>query len=367
LDADGVTDLVIAAPGVQVGSDSNAGEVYIFFGDIEGDLTTADSDVTIFGSAEEQSLGESIDAGGDIDGDGLPDLVLGAPQDDSMDENGGAIFIFTGSTDTLSGTLSVADRDSKVASNEENMKFGYAAQFIGDTNGDGMDDLLIGAPGADEHGVETGAAFLILGHSTNFASGESRLHSTSSATYHGAHARDEAGAALSGLNDVDGDGYAEFAVGAPDDDTSEYKGGAVYLMIEPERTGVHELADMADIVFYGAENRGRIGEAIAGNNDLDNDGVLDLIISSSRNHGKTHMMYGPLDELSGGDLGGDDSVHDGTFLGDVAASQSGTVLLGGSDWTGDGIKDLAVAAPGLPRSDGTSESGGVYVFFGRGM
>ncbi|MBC8454798.1 MAG: hypothetical protein H8D71_01175, partial [Deltaproteobacteria bacterium] len=59
--------------------------------------------------------------------------------------------------------------------------------------------------------------------------------------------------------------------------------------------------------------------------------------------------------------------HDGTFIGDVYASQAGAVLLGGSDWTGDGIKDLAVAAPALPRSDGTSESGGVYVFFGRGM
>jgi hypothetical protein len=79
------------------------------------------------------------------------------------------------------------------------------------------------------------------------------------------------------------------------------------------------------------------------------------------------MIYGPLDELSGGDIGGDDPVEDGTFVGDVAASKSGTVLLGGSDWTGDGIKDLAVSAPGLPRADGTSEAGGVYVFFGRGM
>ena len=141
----------------------------------------------------------------------------------------------------------------------------------------------------------------------------------------------------------------------------------MYLMIEPERTGVHELSEMADIVLYGAEARGLIGEAIAGNNDLDNDGVLDLIISSRKNHGKTHLMYGPLDELSSGTIGGEDSVHDGTFYGDVAASQAGAVLLGGSDWTGDGIKDLAVAAPALPRSDGTSESGGVYVFFGRGM
>ena len=367
LDSDGASDLIIAAPGVQVGSDSSAGEVYIFFGDIDGELTTADSDVTISGNVEDQGLGQSMDAGGDIDGDGLPDLILGAPTDGSMEENAGAVFIFTGSADGLSDALSVDDRDSQLASNQESMEFGFAVQFVGDTNGDGMDDLLIGAPGSTEHGVGTGAAFLILGHTTSFSSGASRLHSTSSATYHGAVARDEAGYALTGLNDIDGDGYTEFAVGAPDNDTSAYKGGAVYLMIEPERTGVHELSEMADIAFYGVENRGRIGEAIAGNNDLDNDGVLDLIFSNHLDYGKTHLIYGPLDELSGGDIGGDDSVHDGTFIGDVYASQAGAVLLGGSDWTGDGIKDLAVAAPALPRSDGTSESGGVYVFFGRGM
>lgn len=367
LDFDGATDLIIAAPGVQVGSDSNAGAVYIFLGDADGELTTADSDVTIFGNVEDQGLGQSMDSGGDIDGDGLPDLIIGAPMDGSMAENAGAVFIFTGSTDSLSAALSADDRDAQLASNQESMEFGFAVEFVGDTNGDGMDDLLVGAPGATEHGVRTGAAFLVLGHTTHFSSGASRLHASSSATYHGAVAMDEAGFTVSGLNDIDGDGYTEFAVGAPDNDTSAYKGGAVYLMIEPERTGVHELSEMADVGFYGAENFGRIGEAIAGNNDLDNDGVLDLILSSQLAYGTTHIIYGPLDELSGGDIGGDDSVHDGTFIGDVYASHTGAVLLGGSDWTGDDIKDLAVAAPAMPRSDGTSEAGGVYVFFGRGM
>ena len=373
---DGSDDLIIGASRADVteSGTSGSGKVHIFYGDLTGDMNTADADATIYGIRNGQRLGEELHAGGDIDGDGLPDIAIGAPRTGTHDYRAGSVLLFNGAVDSLSGSVSADDRDSELISTEREMSFGAAVQFIGDTNGDGLDDLLIGAPGSSEHGDNTGAAMLYLGHSTLFSSGLSRLHNAADATYHGEDREHQAGAAITGLNDIDGDGYTEFAIGAPFNNTITSNSGATYLMIEPERTGTHELIDVADEVFYGSNSGDRVGASLAGNNDLNNDGILDLVIGGTRvdmthtSHGAAFVLYGPIADLTGGELGGADTVADAAFLGENTHDYAGEAMLGGHDWTGDGVSDLAIAAPGFTRSGtGGSNSGAVYLLFGRGL
>ena len=369
---DDATDLSIGAPVKNIsGIGANTGEVYIFFGGITGDTDTDAADVVISGASPGYRFGDRITAGGDLDGDGLADTLITSIEDSTYDSDAGAVDIFMGAAEPWTSSMSVDDSDTKITANDNDLMFGYAIEYVGDVNGDGRDDVIIGSPGSKEHGINTGAAYLFIGHPTSFSTGASRFHTAADATYNGVAMRDWAGEAITGLGDIDADGYAEFAISAPRNDDNAASSGAVYMMIDPERTGVHELDVAADTILRGPRSTDRIGESLNGNVDLDNDGILDLIVGSPQvnnggnSNGRAFLLYGPLQDLPSGDLGEDFGIEDGSFAGEVTQDRAGTVVLG-HDWTDDGVIDLAVTAPGASFME-VSDPGGVFIFFGRGM
>ncbi|MEC8192166.1 MAG: MopE-related protein [Myxococcota bacterium] len=373
-DWDGTDDLVIGAPRVDSPHTDaeETGEVYLFYGSIGADTETAAADLTIVGARAQQRLGQHLDGGGDLDGDGLPDLVIGSPQNNSHAYKGGGIYVFTGEG-SMSGVVSVDDCDSAVASSVSRTALGAAIAYIGDTNGDGRDDLLVGAPKADENGLDSGAALLFLGHATNFSTGLTMVDTSASATYYGESAGDRAGTAVTGLGDIDGDGYTEFAVGAPYTNDLGPDSGAVYVMVNPDRTGSHALAETADTAFYGSSEEHNAGTSLTGDLDLNNDGFADMVIgspgsgTSAYQAGASYVIYGPLADHDGGALVDPDGGADAAFLGMAAFNYAGKTVLGGHDWSGDGVTDLAVASPQYYRSAAVTSSGAVHVFFGRGL
>jgi hypothetical protein len=376
VNADGESDLLVGSPYVTIpGIGAETGEVSLFYGPLDEDLTTSDADVLFEGAGLGGRLGNAIAARGDLDGDGLSEIVLSASKLSEHADRSGSLYIFSGDSTFDTDIVSADDRDSKIYSMVGNMSFGGSMTSVGDANGDGRDDLLIGAVGARAHGTKTGAAYLMLGHGTKFSSGAEMLHTSLDAWYDGAAERDEAGTAIAALGDVDDDGYAEFAIGAPFNDEYATEGGAAYLMLDPPLSGgAHDLTTEADVRYYGAADSDRIGESLCGNIDLDNDGVLDMIVggpnvnyAGTTSRGKSFLFYGPIDELTDSTLGAEPSAEDGSFVGNGIRDFAGQVLLGGTDWTDDGITDLALAAPGNAGIDGTGDAGAVFVFFGRGM
>jgi len=160
LDGDGRTDLALGAAGYDPEGDyAYEGAVYVVLGAVTGTIDLlAESEVTIVGAAD-QSLGSVASSAGDIDGDGVDDLLItGNEADDGVEDNG-AYFLFYG---PLSGSLASSDADARFVGDHED-HYGRAVSTSGDVDGDGFDDILIGATGDHTNGEWAGAAYLLYG------------------------------------------------------------------------------------------------------------------------------------------------------------------------------------------------------------
>ncbi|MFT5679390.1 MAG: hypothetical protein ACI8RZ_000294, partial [Myxococcota bacterium] len=150
---------------------------------------------------------------------------------------------------------------------------GTSLAAVGDLNGDGLADVLIGAPGHDGSGDEAGAVYLLLGPATG-----SHDLSEAHARLDGEGVEDFAGRAVAGVGDMDGDGNPDLAVGAPGVDLGGSEAGAAYLLLGPV-TGAWSLSD-ADAVTYGTADDAGLGGALSGGVDLTGDGRDDVLIGA---------------------------------------------------------------------------------------
>ena len=347
VNTDGYGDLLVAATGYGAG-----GTVWLLSGGplSANPLVTA-AEATITATYSNVSLGAALAGDGDLDGDGLPDFALAAPDDDTGATNAGAVHVFTGAG-PVSGTLTTADASASFTGTLASERAGTALA-IGDVDDDGYDDLVVGAPGGDIGGlvyVVAGATSLSGG---SLADADIQLFAE--------HPDDSAGAAVAVVPDVDGDGDAELLVGAPDNDRGADTAGAAYLLLGPIPRGPGALG-LADTRIYGTRSDQNLGVGVAGLGDTDGDGYGDVVVGSSGGgvdwprEGTASVFFGPLvpavRESSDAGL---------TIYGADAGDQIGASLQP-LDLDSDGYADLAIAAP---DSDlGVSGGGAVSVLYG---
>jgi VCBS repeat-containing protein len=283
---------------------------------------------TFNGDSAGANLGWSVAGAGDIDGDGVPDLIAGAPFDDQATLDAGSVRVFSGASGSAIYTF-VGDSVSDF--------FGWSVAGAGDVNGDGVADIIVGAPGDDNNGTSSGSARVFSG-----ADG-SALY-----TFDGDAASDNFGWTVASAGDVNGDGHADLIVGASGNDTNGAESGTARVF-----SGI----DGSVLFTFNGDSAGdRLGYSVAGAGDVDGDGVPDLIVGAY------------LDDNNGTDSGsarvfsGADGSVLYTFDGDSPADQFGFSVAGAGDVDGDGFADLIVGARG-DDNNGTS-SGSARVFSG---
>lgn len=305
--ADGIEDLLVGAayadPGTPVRS--NAGEAYVIFGSasLSGthDLATSPADFTVLGGEANGFLGSSA-ATGDFDADGIEDVLLGAYQANAW--AGGAYVIF-GST-TLSGSrdLATAAADFTVLGADASDYLGYSAA-AGDFNGDGIDDLLLGA---DQHGSTLpgpGEAHVIFGSTT--LSGTRDLATTAADfTVLGADTYDKLGASAAG-GDFDGDGIEDPLLGAREADAAsnaKSNAGEAYVVVgSPSLGGTLDLAAASpDLSVLGADAGDCLGTSAAAG-DFNGDSIDDLLMGAYKadGPGNAYVIFGSAPGDSDGD------------------------------------------------------------------
>jgi hypothetical protein len=283
IDGDGFGDLVISS----VSHDSpstDGGRVYLFYGPLTGKFSASEADATFDGSASFDKAGYSVAAAGDLNKDGMTDLIIGAPE---YGDAGGA-FCFLA---PFSGHYSLSDADFSLTSTEAGAAFGRVVANAGDVNNDGNPDLMVSAPFSDEGGQEdAGAVYLFLGPIT-----ESRSTAEADASMYGEGLSDQAGYSAAPAGDLNNDGYDDLLIGAISDESSRVQLNAAYIEYGP-LTGPYSLSQAGARIF--SQEPYRVGRSVSGLGDFDDDGYDDIIVGvpdrvdDNDSNGSAHIFRG---------------------------------------------------------------------------
>ena len=251
VNGDGLDDIIIGASG----ANSSSGASYVVFGKADGstvelsDIATDNNGFVLNGVTMDDQSGFSVSGAGDVNGDGLDDIIIGAPGVDGMNgSDSGASYVVFGKADGNAIELSdiAADDGFVINGVDADDQSGYSVSDAGDINGDGLDDILIGANQADPNGNESGSSYLVFGKRDD---DDVQLNlialGIGGFVINGASADDRSGASVSGAGDVDGDGFDDLLVGASGVNGSR---GASYVIF-----GGQEVSDSA-MVYDGTTN-----------------------------------------------------------------------------------------------------------------
>ena len=350
LDGDGMTELAIGATGDDTGG-TNAGAAYLsFLGSDLGIKRTVKIDASTENGPQLEAgdrFSWSLAAVGDLDGDGTADLAVGAVGDDGRSAGTGAVhLLFLNSDGTVKRTAQIDGSHPYELSLARDDNFGSSLAAVGDLDGDGTADLAVGAAGDDAGGTNAGAVHLMY-----YSDGTVRQTAKiDGSTANGPQlaANDEFGSSLAALGDLERDGTADLAVGAPGDDSGK---GAVHLLLLTSTGTVRQTAKIDGSTANGpqlAANDG-FGSSLAAVGDLDRDGNMDLAVGSAFDDagaddaGAVHVMLltstGTVKQISEINA----STPNGPRL--AAGDRFGSSLAAVGDLDRDGTADLAVGAP----------------------
>ncbi len=262
INGDGYADVAVGASSFD-NPESNEGVVFIYFGSASGINSTADDTLEIDQADAQLGRNQSV-SGGDINGDGYSDVVVGASFYDNGQNGEGAIFVYHGSEEGLPSLP-----NTTIESNQVGAIFGESVAVCGDVNGDGFTDVLVGAIFFDNGQSNEGGAFVYHGSSSG-------LSTTAAIQLESNQTSSRFGEFVSGAGDLNGDGYADIVVGANRYDNGEIDEGAAFVYYGSE-SGIVGAADLLEINQASAF----FGSSVAGVGDFNGDGYGDLAVGGS--------------------------------------------------------------------------------------
>ncbi|MEL6984380.1 MAG: integrin alpha, partial [Actinomycetota bacterium] len=314
-------------------------------------------------------FGIDVAAIGDLDGDGITDVMVSAFADDDGAIASGAVHVLFLNAD---GTVKA---EQKISATEGGFggtliggdQWGYAVAPIGDLDGDGRSEVAVSSAGFDDGGAGRGGLYVLFLNADGTVRTEQRISDTDGGFAAALEDSDGFGYSLGEIGDLDGDGIKDLAVGATGDDDGGSNRGAVYVLFMNADGTVRAEQKISDTIgglTATLDDDDRFGRSIAGLGDLDGDGIEDLAVSADgdddggSNRGAVYVLFmnangtvkaeQKISDLNGGFA---TTLNDSDYFGDSIAA------LG--DLDGDGAEDLAVGAQNA--DDGGNSRGEFYI------
>ncbi|MCX5868662.1 MAG: hypothetical protein NT009_14495 [Proteobacteria bacterium] len=376
VNGDGYDDILISSPN----AGGSKGEVYLVYGSsylpAVWDFAATPPDVIFQGKASNAGIGDSISEAGDVNGDGYDDFLIGAYNADPLGRtNAGETYLVYGRDEQLYEVWPFAITAPSVtflgiAAGDNS---GYAVSEAGDVNGDGFDDILIGAWKVHVGGKsDAGETYLIYGGRSLPASWD-LAGDAPNATFQGKAVDDQSGASVSGAGDVNGDGYDDILIGAKlADPSGKSAAGEAYLVYGSATWPANMVQDFSvtppDVTFQGKAVNNESGRVVSGAGDVNGDGFADILIgawgaspSGRPGAGETYLIYGGKYLPATWDFSGvsPDVVFQGKSIGDSSAYS----VAGAGDVNGDGYADILIGAT-TADPPGRTSAGETYLVYG---
>ena len=335
VNGDGFGDVIVGASLNDAGG-PDAGRVYMYFG---SQSPNSVADLILTGAAAGDLFGESVATSGDLNADGFADLIVGAPMHDGGGLNAGRAYVYFG------GIAPDVTADLTLVSASAGDNFGRCVGQAGDVNGDGLADLVVGAPLNDAGGIDAGRAYVYFGGPG--------VNATADVILTGEAAGEQFGFSVATAGDVNGDGFADLIAGAHLNDVRGTDAGRAY--VDSRRPWKRRPAGSHAYRRHGG--RPILGTSVGAAGDVNADGFADFIVGAI------------LNDAGGADAGrayvylggpGTDSTPDLTLTGSAAGDNFGCSVGTAGDVRGDGFSDLIAGA--LFNDAGGADAGRAHLY-----
>ncbi|MCF0063477.1 FG-GAP-like repeat-containing protein [Dyadobacter chenwenxiniae] len=340
LNKDGYSDVIIGAPFYTKG-ETKEGAAMVYYGSALG----LNSAATILESNQSNAkFGRAVEGLGDVNDDGFSDVIVGAPLYDKGQIDEGAVFIYHGSAVGIN--LLAANM---LESNQVKAQYGYVSAGAGDVNGDGYNDVLVGAYAYDKGHDNEGAVFVHLGSAVG-------INNNASVVLEGNQINAQYGWSAATAGDVNGDGYSDIMVGSYLYDYGQTNEGAVFVY----HGSAQGIKASAAIRLESNQPEAKQGIAVACAGDVNGDGYSDVMIGIWQ-YDKVESNEGAV-VLHHGSPSGLISSPASTLESNQADAGLGWSVKSAGDVNGDGYSDIVTGANTYDK--GQVDEGAAFVWLG---
>lgn len=359
VNGDGYDDLLLGAY-TATNNGSRSGEAYVVYG-AASELTSASTDdlITFTGEESYRIQVNTVSITADLNGDGYDDIISGSHRGSLSGDSQGNLTILYGGSENYED--SIASKTSTIfGENRNDYLSANRALDSGDFNGDGYDDIAVGAYGYDDEGSQEGALYIIYGSSTEFE----EYTITSAVKYIGVNSADSLGKTVS-VGDFNGDGYDDITVGAYSYDAISDDEGALYIIYGDAAELPGGTID-STIAITGTLTNEYIGSSIEVL-DINGDSYDDIVASSRSynvteggNEGRVYIVYGQEENFVNGSITSEDYIDGAIEDGSIGYNQMHAI----EDINNDGYEDVLVSVY-ITADTEPYDFGGQYVLYGQ--